>query len=288
MIWNGPTKRYIRQKEWIEGRGLFIACAFFFGGISGGLYLASLFFDNILGEFVSWLLALMMGACYMIHLTRPFRAWRMIFRPGTSWISRGFTFISLFILFVLIQISLSFWFPGSAGEVILKVFGGIAALAQVMYTGFVLSYITAIKFWNSALIPVLFLICALSGGTGILLGINLVGTGTDVKVLEDVIRILLIVYAVVLVVYLWNSIYTDRTAKHSVMSLLKGNNALIFWAGVILLGIVIPLAITFISYATNTESSALLFIAIICEIMGGFSLRYSILKAGIYSPVVNH
>ena len=287
MIPNKPNRRYVTQKKWIEGRGMFIAYAFFLGGISGGLYLVSLFFDNLVGMFTSWLLALMMGICYTIHLTKPIRAWRMISRPWTSWISRGFMFISLFILFVMIQIILSYWFSGSAWEVIFKVLGGIAAFAQAIYTGFVLSYVNAIKFWNSALIPVLFIICALLGGAGILLGINLGGSGTDVKVLEDIIRILLIIYAVVLIVYLWNSIYTDQTAKHSVISMIKGNNAPIFLAGVILLGIIVPLAISLASYAANIESSALLYIAISGEIIGGFSLRYSILKAGIYSPVVN-
>ena len=29
-----------QQKDWIDGRGNFIAFAFFLGGISGGLYLA--------------------------------------------------------------------------------------------------------------------------------------------------------------------------------------------------------------------------------------------------------
>jgi len=33
--------KYRQQKEWIDGRGNFIAFAFFLGGISGGLYLAA-------------------------------------------------------------------------------------------------------------------------------------------------------------------------------------------------------------------------------------------------------
>ena len=35
-------------REWSEGLGSFIAIAMFCGGIAGGLYLASLFFNNFL------------------------------------------------------------------------------------------------------------------------------------------------------------------------------------------------------------------------------------------------
>lgn len=278
--------RLVNQKQWIEGRGLFIACAFFLGGIGGGLYLVSAFFNDLTGMFVSWVLALMMGVCYMIHLTKPLRAWRVITRPQTSWISRGFTFISLFIVLGFVQLCFSYWLPGSAAAVVFKVLAGIAAFAQAIYTGFVLSYVNAIKFWNSALVPVLFVICGLLGGTGILLAISLGNAGADVGTVENITRILLIAYAIIIVVYLWNSTYTDQTARRSVSRLLKGPNAPVFWVGVVALGVVIPLAISLYTYFGGTIEAALLFAAIGCEIIGGFSLRYCILKLGIYSPVI--
>ena len=37
------------QREWVEGRGLLIALAFFLGGLGGGLYLVSLYFDFYAG-----------------------------------------------------------------------------------------------------------------------------------------------------------------------------------------------------------------------------------------------
>src|SRR4030043_958957 len=91
--------KYQQQKDWIDGRGNFIAFAFFLGGISGGLYLAAAYFDNLVGMFVAWLLAACMGVSYMIHLTHPMRFWRMLMKPKTSWIARGFIFIFLFLGF---------------------------------------------------------------------------------------------------------------------------------------------------------------------------------------------
>jgi hypothetical protein len=84
------------QTEWIKGQGVFICFAFFLGGISGGLYLASLYFNNITGMLVAWVLALAMGGFYMLHLGQrsPLCVWRMVLNPRTSWISRGLTFVT--------------------------------------------------------------------------------------------------------------------------------------------------------------------------------------------------
>src|SRR4030065_248205 len=155
-----------QQKDWIDGRGNFIAFAFFLGGISGGLYLASAYFDNLLGMFVAWLLSMAMGVSYMIHLSHPLRFWRMFMKPKTSWIARGFIFIMLFIGFTTIQLILSQWVSGATGAITtFKVLAGIFAFAQSIYTGFAVSYVSAIKMWNSAIVPVLFVTCGVSGGT---------------------------------------------------------------------------------------------------------------------------
>jgi hypothetical protein len=53
--------KYTQQREWIEGHGIMVAFAMFFGGISGGLYLASLYFDSMPGMFIAWLLAAVAG-----------------------------------------------------------------------------------------------------------------------------------------------------------------------------------------------------------------------------------
>lgn len=280
--------RYTQQTEWIEGRGVFICIAFFLGGISGGLYLGSLYFNNLLGMFISWLLALLMGGCYLLHLGNrsPVRVWRMILRPQTSWISRGLILITLFIGFTLIQLCLSHWLPGTGWEATFKILAGITAFGQSIYTGFALSYVNGIRFWNSALVPVLFVTCGLTGGFGTLLAVSLGGSYAEIEAIEDVLRVLLVVYAIILAVYLWNSTYVDPVARGSVMRLIRGENIPVFWGGVVLLGIVIPVAIAAATYFVVEASAPLLITAIACEIIGGFSLRYSVLKAGIYGPLI--
>jgi formate-dependent nitrite reductase membrane component NrfD len=279
--------KYQQQKEWIDGRGNFIAFAFFLGGIAGGLFLAAAYFDNLLGIFVAFLLTGLMGVSYMFHLTHPLRFWRMVFRPGTSWISRGFTFIMLFGFFTVITMILMQWAPDATTAITtFKVIAGIFAFAQSIYTGFAVSYVSAIKVWNSAIVPVLFVTCGLTGGLAILLAIMMGQDSAQIATLENIIRVVLIALAVIIGVYLWNTTYSSTAARDAVKRLIGGSLAPLFWVGVFLFGIVIPVAISITTYFTGEASSGLLITAIISEIIGGLALRFAILKAGVYTPLL--
>ncbi len=279
--------KYTQQKEWIDGRGNFIAFAFFLGGISGGLYLASSYFESLLGQFVALILSLLMGVSYMIHLSKPLRFWRMFMKPGTSWIARGFIFIMLFIGFTFIQLILSQWASDATTAIMtFTVLAGIFAFAQSIYTGFAVSYVSAIKIWNSAILPILFVVCGITGGLAILLAIMMGGSHAQLVALENVIRVMLIVFAIIVGVYLWNTTYSSITAKDSVSRLIRGSLAPLFWIGVFLFGILIPIAISVSTYFAGEAATGLLITAVASEIIGGLALRFAILKAGVYSPLL--
>jgi formate-dependent nitrite reductase membrane component NrfD len=276
-----------QQKDWIDGRGNFIAFAFFLGGISGGLYLAAAYFDNLTGMFVAWLLSLLMGISYMIHLSHPFRSWRMFMKPKTSWIARGFIFIMLFIGLTFITLILRQWFPQATGAVTtFKVLAGIFAFAQSIYTGFAVSYVNAIKVWNSAIVPVLFVTCGITGGLAILLAVFIAGDSSQIATLENIIRVVLIALAVIIGVYLWNTTYSSAAARDAIKRLVGGSLAPLFWVGVFLFGIVIPVAISISTLYAGEASSGLLITAVVSEIIGGLALRFAILKAGVYTPLL--
>jgi formate-dependent nitrite reductase membrane component NrfD len=275
-----------QQKDWIDGKGNFIAFAFFLGGISGGLYMASAYFDNLTGMFVAWLLSLSMGVSYMIHLSHPLRSWRMFMRPGTSWIARGFIFIMLFIGFTTLQLILSQWAPGATGAITtLKVVAGIFAFAQSIYTGFAVSYVSAIKVWNSAIVPVLFVTCGLTGGLAILLAIMMGQDSGQIVMMENTIRVVLIALAIIIGVYIWNTTYSSTSAREAIRRLVGGTLAPLFWVGVFLFGILLPVGISAATYFAEA-SSALMITAVVSEIIGGLALRFAILKAGMYTPLL--
>jgi formate-dependent nitrite reductase membrane component NrfD len=278
--------KYQQQKDWIDGRGNFIAFAFFLGGIAGGLFLASAYFDSLLGIFIAFLLTGCMGVSYMIHLTHPMRFWRMMSKPGTSWIARGFTFIMLFGVFMVITMILMQWAPDATAAITtFKVLAGIFAFAQSIYTGFAVSYVSAIKVWNSAIVPILFVTCGISGGLAILLGVMMAQDSTQIAMLETIIRVVLITLAVIIGVYLWNTTYSSTAAKDAIKRLIGGSLALLFWIGVFLFGILIPVVISLATIGSHA-ASGILITAIVSEIIGGLALRFAILKAGVYTPLL--
>jgi len=278
---------YTRQTEWIDRRGIFLWIAFYAGGLGGGLYLVSLYFNNLPGMFISWLIiAVVKGGAHLVYLGKPLRFWRIVFRPNSSWLARGIIFVITFVVFALIQLVFSYWMPGTAVEIVFKVLAGISALAVTVYTGFVLNTVKAVPFWNSTMLPLLFVLCGILGGFGLSVIIGLSGGNVDIHAAETGSRWLLIANALLIAIYLIAAAHRETTGKKSVMEQMRGNLAPVFWVGIVILGIIIPLVIAFSSYFVVDTSSALIITGVVCEIIGGLALRYCVLKAGAYKPLV--
>ena len=270
-------------RDWSEGMGALIAVAFFCGGIAGGLYLLSLYFNNPWGMFIGWVFALGMGLFDMAHLGNKLIAWRIAFRFRSSWISRGFLFVTLFIGSAAIQMALTHWAPGTAAETFFKVVAGITALGVAAYSGFVVSYVSCIKFWHSTIMPVLFVVTGLAGGAAILLVINSISGFAPFSTMRVLTLGILLTYLAVIGLQLSISTYNSATAKSSVMTIVKGSAAGIFWSVVVFIGIIVPLAITFF---TSSSSPVWLGINALCVLSGNLALRYTILRAGMYSSLL--
>jgi formate-dependent nitrite reductase membrane component NrfD len=65
-----------------------------------------------------------------------------------------------------------------------------------------------------------------------------------------------------------------------------GRGAVVFWLGIVALGIVVPLVISFVSVYAGELSVPLLISAIVCHTTGAFALKYCLLKVGIHKPIV--
>ncbi len=279
---------YTPQREWIDGRGLLLWLAFYTGGLGGGLYLVSSYYNSLPGMAIAvFVVAILKGGFHLAYLGKPLRFWRIILRPQTSWVSRGFLFVAGFILIGFIQLMLSYFSPGSSWELIFRVLAAVCAFCEAIYTGFAMNYVNGIPFWNSALVPVLFIIYGLLGGFALLMALTILGLApVDLMSLEEASRFFMIAGALLLVIFLWSATYMNATAKASVRTLVKGALAPIFWIGLVLLGIVIPLIVSLISYGDAHVTSGTLLFAIACEIVGGLSLRYCLLKGGAYAPLI--
>jgi len=281
------------QTEWIEGRGRLIWLAEVANSLGAGLYLVSLFYHNFWGMAAAWLIIVFLKMLpHLLYLGKPLRFWRMMppFTRAwrTSWLARGFLFTTLFMGFVFIQLVLTRFVPAYAGtswDITLQVLGGLTAFLTGIYSGFALSYCRSVPFWNSALLPQVFLLVGIADGFALIMASGLASGRVDASA-ETIARILLIANAIIIGVYLWQATYISKTARYSAMLLLKGRLAVPFWAGVIACGIVIPLSISLFTLASGTAPAPLLITAIAAHTVGAFAFKYVLLKAGIHSPLL--
>ncbi len=270
------------QEEW----SWLVAIDLFLGGTGGGLFLLSMLFDLPPSAVVFSLMLVILGAVVLLsELGHPLRAWRAILRPKTSWISRGVIFVTLFIVagFLSIAPSLSafFWLPWSPvdlGGKTLGLIAGLAAFLVILYPGFVLSASPAIPFWNSPLLPVLFFAQSLLAASGITLLLSPLGLYDQAFQALSSLTVLLIITNLSLVaIHLLTLRYSGLPGKESLRLLNHGVLGWIFGGGVVLLGMIVPLAIGL--WIPSWVAVAGAFI-----LVGTLLYRYCILKAGVYVP----
>jgi formate-dependent nitrite reductase membrane component NrfD len=150
-----------------------------------------------------------------------------------------------------------------------------------------MNYCKSVPFWNTGILPVVFLLAGIADGFGLIMAIGLAGGDINMAGAETWSRILLITNAFLIFVYIVSANYTSSVASLSVKELIVGRVALAFWGGIIVLGIVVPLAISVSSFSTGTEvTGAVLIIAIVCHTIGAFALKYCLLKVGIHRPIL--
>ncbi len=271
------------SRDWTEGMGAMITVAFFCGGVAGGLYLYSLYLNNLWGMFIGWTFALAMGMFDFSHLKNKKILWKIALRPNSSWISRGFLFVILFIGVAAIQMSLTRWFPGTAAETAFKAIAGLTAFGVASYSGFVVSYISGVKFWHSTVMPVLFIAAGLTGGAAIILVIYSITGSAHYDSVRNFTLAMLGLYTMIIGIHLWISTYNSATARNSVMEIVRGNLAGIFWSLIVGAGITVPLFLTFFS---GSGLTVLLAFNALFILAGNLALRYVILRAGRYSSLL--
>ncbi len=295
--------KYTPQTEWINGRGILVWIAEVFTSLGAGLYLVSLFFNNLAGLFVAWLIIVLLKIPFHIaYFGKPLRFWRTVppFSSAwkTSWFSRGVTFTVLFSGFGFIPLLFLFqpsaavisgWLSGAAFEFVdisFRLLAGLMAFLVGIYGGFIMNYVKGIPFWNTALLPILFVIAGINDGFALIMAVGLGGGQVDIMAAEVGSRVLLVVSALIIVTYLWSQTYTSPTAKATVLGLIRGYLAPIFWIGIVLFGIVIPIIISAVSYFSGELSPSLLILAITLHTISAFALKYVLLRAGVYEPLL--
>jgi formate-dependent nitrite reductase membrane component NrfD len=175
---------------------------------------------------------------------------------------------------------------------IFMILSGVFCVMTAVYCGFAMSYCKSVPFWNTGLLPIVFLFMGVADGLALAMAVGIVAIGspelqeTIISSAESATRIMLILNSLLIVAYLVNANYQSETAELSVKELVRGHVAWVFWLGIVVLGILVPFVISVASYFTGPASLGLLVFAICCHTIGAFSLKYGVLKVGIYRPLL--
>jgi polysulfide reductase chain C len=294
----------MQQTEWIQRRGLLVWLAEVFSVLGTGLYLVALFTNSWWGALIGWLVIVLLKIPFhLAYLGKPLRFWRTMppFSGAwrTSWMARGVFFTVVFTGVGFIQLITTYLSTSpdilngqalSAMVVLdnaVKMIAGIFVTLTGVYGGLVMSYCKSVPFWNTGILPVVILIAGITDGLALMMAVGLFTVGIDFHVIGSASRVTLIVNALLIAVYLLKVRYQSLTAELSVRELIVGRVAVVFWLGIVGLGIVVPLVISFLSLYVGKLSIPLIIIAIVCHTTGAFALKFGILKVGIHKPILS-
>lgn len=222
--------------------------------------------------------------------------WRFFYaclNPRTSWVARGFIILSVFIvlglaLFVKSLVPFQWLHPESSLWLIPEGIAIVFAIATALYTGILLKATKSVPLWNTPLLPLLFLASALSTGSMSII-LSTLGTGViaydsgAMKTLMYGEQMLVVFEGIILYLFLSRTYRASEQGKDSVRLLLAGNMRFLFWQGIVLLGLLFPIVLEWIS--KYYQNAAILFVAGVSLLTGGFFLRLGILRAGIKDQI---
>ncbi|UCC29311.1 MAG: polysulfide reductase NrfD [Phycisphaerales bacterium] len=276
------------QSKW----GWLVAAYLFLAGLGGGAYVTGVAAD-IVGE--DWAAVSRIGVslgfpCVLIgcvflllDLGSPANFWRAAMRPNTSWIARGTIVISVFMIVGAIHIAWWLWpFNALADAVgtrrVIGVIGVVFAFGTMIYTGILLAAARPIAFWSTAMLPLLFLVSALSTGmmAVILLALLAGESHSGPVALLARIDVALIILEIFVLAFYLQATHRVAESRASAELVLRGSVAPLFWWGVALLGLIAPLVLDVFNFAM---------LASICGIIGGLCLRQVVLSGGIHAPL---
>jgi protein NrfD len=275
--------------------GFWIVLYFFVGGVTGGVYFAAAFLDLFgdnndraavrLGHLLAFPLIILSAVFLIVDLGQPLRFWHMLFEserfpqpilkpysPMSLGSSILFVFGTVsFLSFVDAALGKSRWLhsPGNPIGKVLSVLGALAGLALAGYTGVLLNVTNEPVWGNSPWISALFLFSGISTGIAALMLLARRVPRTTFEKLSEADNYLMLFELITLVVFL-------ATLGAVGARFIFGTPALILFAIVIILGLLVPLMLHLrptLAGGLRTASA----LSAVLVLIGGFVLRWAVL-----------
>lgn len=279
------------QREWVMSRGMFLWLAFFFTEMGAGIYLVSIFLDLPQGRLLGWCVSLVLGGItHMLYLGQPLRAWRMFLKPFSTELSRGLLATAVFGAIGFIQVApvIIPGLPWSGSCLVLNIIMGVLSVLVISHGFLTMSSMTSIPMWNSSMMLPLSIISGIWVGSQASEVLTAV-LGLDCATAELWSRWSLFCFMAIMSMYLFGNMHASSTIKISTKEILKGPVALHFYIGVLFVGMIVPLVITLMVWGKDPGTFyGLLLVRMLCVLTGDLLMRYSLLRSGMYRPIVRH
>jgi len=155
----------------------------------------------------------------------------------------------------------------------------LAGVAVTIYGGFLIAVASGVPFWNTALIPLLWIIsasvCAVAAVKLMVHSEAVSKVATRYSLALDAAELLAVFALINLALY-----GGSRAARASAAALAYGELAALFWIGVVALGMAAPLFISL--YLAKRENKYLAATAAVLALIGALLLRVLVLQAGVF------
>lgn len=227
-----------------------------------------------------------LGAVFlMLDLGAPARAFQLFLAPTGSLLSAGAWSIALFCLTAVAALAIGAVGQGVVVQVVETALSVIAALLAVfvmVYAGVFLSLYPAVPFLHTPLVPILFVASALATGAAALIVVGFVRSAReDVSDgLGSLIKLdaaLVVAEALVLAAFVAWAWAAGGAQAQSASELVSGSSALLFWFGVVIAGLVVPLSVD--AVAVRMPRLPVLAAGAASTLLGGLCLRCALLFA---------
>lgn len=289
--------------------GFIIGTYLFLAGLGGGAYASSTYLRIAKPECVHLirygrviapvcvcigLVLLMVDATAGFHNPLRFALLLTNFGSVMTW---GVVFLAVFVVIALIVVIMDLLGKGQKIPLWLDLAGAAFGICVCVYTGCLLGVAKTFPLWNNALLPILFLVSAVSTGMAALLLVGIFGAPHEFDKVKGFKRFhffLPVAELVLVASLLFITAHSAETAGYaSVMNLLAGDCALPFWLVFIVIGLLVPTGIEWHSlwFATDEEEESrfghfLAGASDACLLIGGFALRLLVLAAAMPITIV--
>jgi formate-dependent nitrite reductase membrane component NrfD len=163
--------------------------------------------------------------------------------------------------------------------------GSVLAVGTAIYTGVLLSVVQAVPLWNTAVLPALFLVSAISTGMGLAFDLSATLAIPEIHRRYNIMPLVHMVFIgleiVLLALLLILALNQGGEAAESAKLILIGNRSVVFWVLVVGFGMIYPFMVHVYAFARHSHGYISGILSGAGIVIAGLFVRYLIVAAAI-------